>query len=126
MKDKVTSTSTDLFPCPFCGWEKPLLHTEPDSELGDESYVRCLECETFGPHADTPKEAAAAWNDAQPSESTLKEIAEKIACWYGEFIDPDIRYKPRFEHDEPWYTYKRGADFIYGVLRDSLTTKENG
>lgn len=55
-------TDEKLSPCPFCGWDKPLLHTEHDSEMGDESYGRCLECGTFGPPENTPARAVAAWN----------------------------------------------------------------
>lgn len=68
----------------------------------------------------TPKVIRAA--DAHPSESTLKEIAEKIE---GALSDATSMKRHRLDC-EAQLTYKETRDTIYDVLRDSLTTKENG
>jgi hypothetical protein len=62
-------TEEGLAACPLCGSTDVWLHTEPDPELGDESYVRCGDCMMFGPPKPWPPEAIAAWNRRTPAPS---------------------------------------------------------
>lgn len=47
-------------PCPFCG--SKLLEI-CDSMLDDDIVVRCTECETEGPHAESTQDAVAKWDE---------------------------------------------------------------
>ncbi len=52
----------DILPCPFCGWETPLLHCL-DAVMGMETHwVDCSECGASAIVAATQDEAITAWN----------------------------------------------------------------
>ena len=58
VRDGLTLTveTPELRPCPFCG------SINLGVKLGVPLNVRCLDCETDGPHAGTRQEAIAKWN----------------------------------------------------------------
>ena len=58
MSDENIHRSIDT-KCPFCGEIERLAI---DHVLGEDFYVKCLKCYTFGPTENTEEQAIEAWN----------------------------------------------------------------
>jgi Lar family restriction alleviation protein len=58
---------SQLKPCPFCGWDKPVIQEaaieEETGEVIGPAYVQCLECGCVGPFSvENTDDEVAAWN----------------------------------------------------------------
>lgn len=69
----------ELRPCPFCGWEQPLvLRVEADGDFADDFAVHCHECGATGASAETEAEAVASWN-MRSAEARIAILEKQIA-----------------------------------------------